>query len=532
MIMNEERLLVDLDREEKETKSPTKIFSTSPPDEGDPDEDPVLLTPPQTPTKKRTTEAKKVFRNKSPHRRRFSYLVEDIQEVSSPKRPAEILVRKKPINGWGFSRWCFMSIATGRVIDREGLTPILLYGRQNMTPTKNAADDERKSRRNNRTCFSHLRRSTRNASSLHILTTSPTDCESSPTSPIPADRATVRTIDDEDDDDITEKELRSEATKTSEIELITRSVSITPSRLEAKGSPVSASSLPGRGFRGAKKIDDLSDGDMSPMSCFDVGDEKKQGGAREETFEEISETTTGTALCTSESGRCSPRNIYVTPRKPSITLDSELPSSPLSITTKAHRKWSIIASPESELNEMLRLVRRRDTSHLFIRVENASEQIRCVHVEFKTVNDAIHFFERAREAVVHSNVRNLCDAVIMNDPAIVSAFTGFREESRELAANIVRKDRRQHSALEYARHYNDEVMVQKLEASASVHCIALAARTALAAAKSACTQAMFARRVIIGGGSVGKIQLPRDGVEIRGILEVDRHPKRCFCAIS
>jgi len=533
-------------------------------------------SPPRTP---KVTLKKNVSKSatKSPgHSRRLSLFVKDMQEVSSPKRPAEIYVKKKPINGWGFSRWCFVSIATGRVLDRDGMTPLLLYGRQTMTPAKtpnrcrspqfdhDGEDDERK------TCFRKLtRKSTKNASALHILRTSPGDESGTDhmAKPLASSRK-MRTRNDsyssstdeeissvvdiagtmsKDNTKISDAKLRVTSLHDNRIEL--RGASTPPlnnSAIEGKGSPLKFSTFAGsetasRSTGKMKRHCENSSSQVVELSMTKIGcdrnvdeadlsdfsaDEYNDDCRAEKSYEEEDDDDVAVV---DRSAR--PESKYVTPRKPSISLAADMsppcPTPPLSTTTKAHRKWCIIESTEIELNEMLRLVRRGDMHRLCIRVLNASDQTRRVGLTFKSPGDAIHFYERARGAVIQSHVRNLCDAVIMNDPLTVLMFTDSCRESRDLAVNIMRKDRRNHTALEYARHYNDEEMTIKLEASASIHCMSIAARMAIAASVSAKAQADFAQDIVVGDTpSMSRRRKRQNSEDVKEI--VHNRPNRCL----
>ena len=142
---------------------------------------------------------------------------------------------------------------------------------------------------------------------------------------------------------------------------------------------------------------------------------------------------------------------------------------------------------------MLRRIRSADMRHLCVSVLNISNQRRRINLSFRKYDDALCFFESALEAIVEANIRNLCDAVTMNRKNVVQLYTDTRSaESRMLAINITRKDRRSHTALDYAIHYKDEEMIEMLQEAAVLSCTSVAALAALRAAKYAKANADFA----------------------------------------
>ena len=148
---------------------------------------------------------------------------------------------------------------------------------------------------------------------------------------------------------------------------------------------------------------------------------------------------------------------------------------------------------------MLRRIHSTDMRHLCVSVLNISNQRRRINLSFRKYDDALCFFESALEAVVEANIRNLCDAVTMNRKNVVQLYTDTRSaESRMLAINITRKDRRSHTALDYAIHYKDEAMVAMLEEAAVLSCTSVAALAALRAAKYAKANADFAASLAAG----------------------------------
>ena len=140
-------------------------------------------------------------------------------------------------------------------------------------------------------------------------------------------------------------------------------------------------------------------------------------------------------------------------------------------TGQAHRKYAILVSMEDEIHEMMRRIRCGDLRHLCVTVLNISNQRRRIYLSFRKYDDALCFFENALEAIVEANVRNLCDAVTMNRKSVVELYTDTKHaESRRLAINITRKDRRSHTALDYAIHYKDETMIEMLQEAAVLSC--------------------------------------------------------------
>ena len=369
--------------------------------------------------------------------RRLSYLIKDLQEVTSSSLPyspsstqsqrrqrAEIMLKKQPINGWGFSRWCYASIAIGRVAGLSGLTPLILYGTESLTPSSKVKFSP------SRLISSCSKKSNRRTSSLQIVQTS--------------DVATREAIEH-----------------------------------EAKGSPINGlvvrpdSPTTAPPHNTLKLIDDV------PM--LDTISTK-------EDEDEI-------VFSSSKEGEC-----FVTPKRAKQQTTSPSPTPKFS-STEAHRKYAVLVSLEYEIREMLRRIRSGDLRHLCVNVLNISNQRRKIYLSFRKYDDALCFFESALDAIVDSNVRNLCDAVIMNRKSVVELYTDLSDhESRKLAINITRKDRRSHTALDYATHYKDDDMIELLLEAAVLSCTSVAALAAMRAAKSAQVHADFAAS-LVGGGS-------------------------------
>lgn len=385
------------------------------------------LSPESTPTmtKRKTKKEKaisvmKSFKSPS-FNRRMSYLVKDLEEVGgdvtdrrtskmggSKHTRFEVLMNKKPINGyWGFRRWCFASIATGRVAGFNGLLPLLLYGTESMT-----VDEDEETRR---TCFTAISsKKKRQRSSLSIV----------------QNRTSVSNRGHDENQGVRK-------------------------------------SLFGRSNVENRKL-------MSPTSS---------STSLNEDEESVEMTRVSSAPITEAKG-CSTLADDYNDIKRDFSESEE-------IKKAAHRKYTIITSTEDELNEMIRRIRKSPSRwerhgeglKLKFTVRNVSNQDRRIAVRFRKRADALYFFERTLEAVVHANVRNLCDAVTMNDAETVNVYTGASDYSRMLAFNIVRKDGRSHNALDYAEHYRDDNMIDQLQTAAAAACASRAAEVAKRASR-------------------------------------------------
>ena len=376
--------------------------------------------------------------------RRLSYLIQDLREVSSSslgsssesntnatsssflnkKQRAEILLKKQPINGWGFSRWCYASIAIGRVSGLTGFTPLILYGSESLTSSSKMKFSP------SRLITSCSKKKNRRSSSLQVVKTS---------------------------------EARESMIQ------------------EAKGSPTPmiGTMRPVSPTPSLKLMDDTPALEMTSISSSPSKEDEDVSSKEQEV-----------------SSFLTPKRRGLSPTSPTQQLQQE------EFSTEAHRKYAILVSTEDEIHAMLRRIRSADMRHLFVSVLNISNQRRRINLSFRKYDDALCFFESALEAIVEANIRNLCDAVTMNRKNVVQLYTDTRSaESRMLAINITRKDRRSHTALDYAIHYKDEEMIEMLQEAAVLSCTSVAALAALRAAKYAKANADFAAS-LAGGDKV------------------------------
>ena len=425
--------------------------------------------------------------------RRLSYLIQDLREVSSSsldsssesntnaasssflnKKRAEILLKKQPINGWGFSRWCYASIAIGRVSGLTGFTPLILYGSESLTSSSKMKFSP------SRLITSCSKKKNRRSSSLQVVKTSEAresmiqEAKGSPTPMIGTMRPVSPTPSLKLMDDTPALEMTS----------ISSSPSKEDEDVSSKEQEVSSFLTPKRrGLSPTSPTQQLQQEEFSTWCS---------SAKRENFFSYYHSLILLEIHARNSQSKCTLE--YTLEYYENLTRASRSNTG-----TEAHRKYAILVSTEDEIHAMLRRIRSADMRHLFVSVLNISNQRRRINLSFRKYDDALCFFESALEAIVEANIRNLCDAVTMNRKNVVRLYTDTRSaESRMLAINITRKDRRSHTALDYAIHYKDEAMVAMLEEAAVLSCTSVAALAALRAAKYAKANADFAASLAAG----------------------------------